>query len=229
MAPPPPRAALLLLLLLLLPHNAAVGGAGTTAPSPAVVNPFTAKAAFIRYWNRKVPNNRLHPAFFVAKVSPLPAADTASFPSALPDIRARLPALCSRAGLLCAAPAAGADAASLAKAAGPFKSYSNVNFSNYGIGGDQGADSFRNYSPDLNIAADSFRRYGRDSSGRADRFESYEADGNVVTANFTSYAGGATGGSGSFAPTPPGSKLCESSFVTMDTFRDSMATSIALA
>ncbi|RLN13486.1 F-box protein [Panicum miliaceum] len=112
MAPPPPRAALLLLLLL-LPHNAAAGGAGTAAPSPAVVNPFTAKAAFIRYWNGKVPNNRPHPAFFVAKLSPLPAADTASFPSALPDIRARLPALCSRAGLLCAASAAGADAASL--------------------------------------------------------------------------------------------------------------------
>ncbi|RLM62204.1 uncharacterized protein C2845_PM14G10270 [Panicum miliaceum] len=214
MAPPPPRAALLLLLLL-LPHNATAGGAGTAAPSPAV-NPFTVKAAFIRYWNRKVPNNRPHPAFFVAKLSPLPAADTASFPSTLPYIRARLPALCSRAGLLCAGPAADADAASLAKATGPFKGYSNANFSNYGTGGDQGADSFRNYSPDLNIAADSFRRYGRDSSGRADRFESYEADGNVVTANFTSYAGGATGGSGSFAAYAAGTNVPDSTFTNYD-------------
>ncbi|KAG2583585.1 BURP domain-containing protein 12-like [Panicum virgatum] len=210
--PPPPPRAVLLLLVLLLPHNAAAGGA---APSPAV-NPFTAKAAFIRYWNRKVPNNRPHPAFFVSKLSPLAAADTASFPSALPDIRARLPALCSRAGLLCAGPAADADAASLAKPAGPFKSYSNANFSNYGTGGDGGADSFRNYSPDLNIAADSFHRYGRDSSGRADRFDSYEADGNVVTANFTSYAGGATGGSGSFAAYAAGTNVPDSTFTNYD-------------
>lgn len=214
--PPPPRTVLLLLLLLLFPHNAAASTA---------VNPFTAKAAFIRYWNRKVPNNRPHPAFFVAKLSPLPAADSASFPSALPDIRARLPALCSRAGLLCAGPAssagADADAASLAAAAGtrgggPFKGYSNANFSNYGSGGDGGADSFRSYSPDLNIAADSFRRYARDSSDRADRFESYEADGNVVTANFTSYAGGSTGGSGTFASYAAETNVPDSTFTNYD-------------
>ncbi|KAG2607051.1 hypothetical protein PVAP13_4NG189200 [Panicum virgatum] len=210
-SPPPPPRAVLLLLLLLLPHNAAAAAAGASS----AVNPFTAKAAFIRYWNRKVPNNRPHPAFFVAKLSPLPAADTASFPSALPDIRARLPALCSRAGLLCAGPA-DAAAASLAAAAGPFTGYSNANFSNYGTGGDAGADAFRNYSPDLNIAADSFRRYGRDSSGRTDRFESYEADGNVVTANFTSYAGGATGGSGSFAAYASETNVPDSTFTNYD-------------
>ncbi|PUZ60068.1 hypothetical protein GQ55_4G094000 [Panicum hallii var. hallii] len=214
-SPPPPPRAVLLLLLLLLPHNAAAAGAGAAAGASSAVNPFTAKAAFIRYWNRKVPNNRPHPAFFVAKLSPLPAADTASFPSALPDIRARLPALCSRAGLLCAGPA-DAHAASLAAAAGPFTGYSNANFSNYGTGGGAGADSFRNYSPDLNIAADSFRRYGRDSSGRADRFESYEADGNVVTANFTSYAGGATGGSGSFAAYAAETNVPDSTFTNYD-------------
>ncbi|CAO2206589.1 unnamed protein product [Urochloa humidicola] len=223
--PPPPRAALLLLLLLLPRNAAAAAGAdsGAAAASPAV-NPFTAKAAFIRYWNRKVPNNRPHPAFFVSKLSPLPAADSASFPSALPDIRARLPALCSKAGLLCPAPAASADAdaASLAAAGprggggGPFKGYSNANFSNYGTGGESGADSFRNYSPDLNIAADSFRRYARDSSGRADRFDSYESDGNVVTSNFTSYAGGATGGSGTFAAYAAETNVPDSTFTNYD-------------
>ncbi|KAF8701863.1 hypothetical protein HU200_033188 [Digitaria exilis] len=215
--PPPPAAVLLLLLLLLIPHNAASAG-----PASPAVNPFTAKAAFIRYWNRKVPNNRPHPAFFVSKLSPLPAADSASFPSALPDIRARLPILCSRAGLLCpgaATTSSDADAASLAArggGGGPFKGYSNANFSNYGTGGESGADSFRNYSPDLNIAADSFRRYARDSSGRADRFESYEADGNVVTSNFSSYAGGATGGSGSFAAYAAETNVPDSTFANYD-------------
>ena len=213
--PPPIRTVLgatLLLLVYLLPHNAAAAaGAGA---SPAV-NPFTAKAAFIRYWNRKVPNNRPHPAFFVAKLSPLPAADSASFPSALPDIHARLPALCTKAALLCPGPAT-TDAASGPRGGGPFKGYSNANFSNYGTGGVAGADSFRNYSPDLNIAADSFRRYGRDSSGRADSFASYEADGNVVTANFTSYAGGATGGSGSFAAYAAETNVPDSTFTNYD-------------
>ncbi|AQK52170.1 BURP domain-containing protein 12 precursor [Zea mays] len=214
-SPPQPltRTVLAATLLLLL-HNAAARADGA---SPAV-NPFTAKAAFIRYWNRKVPNNRPHPAFFVAKLSPLPAADSASFPSALPDIRASLPALCTKAALLCPGPAT-TDAASLTsgrRGGGPFKGYNNANFSNYGTGGVAGTDSFQKYSPDLNIAADSFRRYGRDSSGRADSFTSYEADGNVVTANFTSYAGGATGGSGSFAAYAAETNVPDSTFTNYD-------------
>lgn len=217
MASPPPApphrilsAAVLVVLLL---HNAAAADAGASK----AVNPFTAKAAFIRYWNRKVPNNRPHPAFFVARLSPLPAADTASFPSALPDIRARLPALCSKAALLCAGPATDAGAASAGpRGGGPFKDYSNANFTNYGTGGGGGADSFRNYSPDLNIAADSFRRYARGSTDRADSFATYEADGNVVTANFTSYAGGATGGSGSFAAYAAETNVPDSTFTNYD-------------
>ncbi|XP_062190926.1 BURP domain-containing protein 12-like [Phragmites australis] len=214
-SPSPPLPVLsttILLLLLLLPHSAAGAGSGG---SPAV-NPFTAKAAFIRYWNRKVPNNRPHPAFFVSKLSPLPAAAAASFPSPLPDIRARLPALCSKAALLCPSGETASLEGRAAGAGGPFKGYSNANFTNYGTGGGAGADSFRNYSPDLNIAADSFRRYGRDSSGRDDRFESYEADGNVVTANFTSYAGGATGGSGSFAAYAAETNVPDSTFTNYD-------------
>ncbi|KAJ1268158.1 hypothetical protein BS78_07G115400 [Paspalum vaginatum] len=210
--PPPFRVLSATVLLVLLLHNAAAADAGAAAP----VNPFTAKAAFIRYWNRKVPNNHPHPAFFVAKLSPLPAADTASFPSALPDIRARLPALCAKAALLCAV--AGTDAASLAgpRGGGPFKDYSNANFTNYGTDGTGGADSFQKYSPDLNIAADSFRRYAHDSTDRADSFASYEADGNVVTGNFTSYAGGATGGSGSFAAYAAETNVPDSTFTNYD-------------
>ncbi|KAL6901008.1 hypothetical protein ACP4OV_005684 [Aristida adscensionis] len=215
MASPPPlphpvlSATFLLLLLVLLPHNAAASGG-----SPAV-NPFTAKAAFIRYWNRKVPNNRPHPAFFVSKLSPLPAAAAASFPADLPAIRDRLPMLCAKAALLCPAAATPSPAASKG-GGGPFKGYSNANFTNYGTGGGAGADSFQAYSPDLNIAADLFRRYGRDSSARADSFTAYEADGNVVTANFSSYAGGATGGSGSFAAYAAETNVPDSTFANYD-------------
>ncbi|KAL5222114.1 hypothetical protein ABZP36_026827 [Zizania latifolia] len=216
----PPRHHLVLPLLLLLVLRNATPGAGAGA-----VNPFTAKAAFIRYWNRRVPNNRPHPAFFVAKLSPLRAADSASFPDALPDIRARLPALCGKAAVLCPSAPDTETAASLALVAGqasggggggPFKGYSNANFTNYGSGGVGGADAFRNYSPDLNVPGDSFRRYGRDSTRRGDSFASYETDGNVVTANFTSYAGGATGGSGSFATYASGTNVPDSTFTNYD-------------
>lgn len=203
----PPHPVLSTLLLLLLLGNAAAGAAASSA-----VNPFTAKAAFIRYWNRKVPNNRPHPAFFVSKLSPLSAADAASFPSSLADIRAGLPALCSKASLLCPSP----EVASLVDRKGPFKSYSNANFTNYGSGAGAGTDGFSSYSPDLNLAADSFRRYSRGSSGRADAFTNYEANGNVVTANFTSYAGGATGGSGSFTTYATETNAPDSKFTNYD-------------
>ncbi|KAL5232314.1 hypothetical protein ABZP36_031090 [Zizania latifolia] len=210
---------LLLLLLPLLVVGNASPGAGAGA-----VNPFTAKAAFIRYWNRRVPNNRPHPAFFVAKLSPLRAADSASFPDALPDIRARLPALCGKAALLCPSAPDAETAASLAAGVprggggegGPFKGYNNANFTNYGSSGVGGADEFRTYSPDLNVPGDSFRRYGRDSSRRSDSFAGYEADGNVVTSDFTSYAGGATGGSGSFATYASGTNVPDSTFTNYD-------------
>lgn len=201
---------LLLLLLLVVVCNAA-GGDG------ARVNPFTAKAAFIRYWNRRVPNNRPHPAFFVAKLSPLQAADAASFAAALPRL---LPPLCARAALLCPSASDTETAASLAVGGGggggPFKGYSNANFTNYGSGGVGGADGFSAYSPDLNVVGDSFRRYGRDSTRRVDTFASYEAEGNVVTANFTSYAGAATGGSGSFSAYAADTNVPDSTFTNYD-------------
>ncbi|XP_044960800.1 BURP domain-containing protein 12-like [Hordeum vulgare subsp. vulgare] len=205
-SPPRPVLTALLLALLLLPPGNASGAAS--------VNPFTAKAAFIRYWNRKVPNNRPHPAFFVSKLSPLPAADAASFPSSLPDIRARLPTLCSKAALLC--PSSSGSESDVAARKGPFTGYRDANFTNYGSGAGAGTDGFKNYSPDVNIAGDSFRRYGRDSSARADSFSTYEANGNVVTANFTSYAGGATGGSGSFTSYAANTNVPESRFTNYD-------------
>ncbi|KAI4973798.1 hypothetical protein ZWY2020_041579 [Hordeum vulgare] len=205
-SPPRPVLTALLLALLLLPPGNASGAAS--------VNPFTAKAAFIRYWNRKVPNNRPHPAFFVSKLSPLPAADAASFPSSLPDIRARLPTLCSKAALLC--PSSSGSESDVAARKGPFTGYRDANFTNYGSGAGAGTDGFKNYSPDVNIAGDSFRRYGRDSSARADSFSTYESNGNVVTANFTSYAGGATGGSGSFTSYAANTNVPESRFTNYD-------------
>ena len=204
----PPHPVVITTLLLFLPILLLRNAAGAVAASSAV-NPFTAKAAFIRYWNRKVPNNHPHPAFFVSKLSPLSATDAASFPSSLADIRARLPTLCSKASLLCPS----SDVASLVDRKAPFI---NANFTNYGSGAGAGTDGFNNYSPDINLSADTFRRYARDSSGRADKFTTYEANGNVVTANFTSYAGGATGGSGSFTAYAADTNAPDSKFTNYD-------------
>ncbi|CAM0951018.1 unnamed protein product [Alopecurus aequalis] len=178
------------------------------------VNPFTAKAAFIRYWNRKVHSNRLHPAFFFAKLSPLSAPDAAAFSSlaAAGQLGSRLPAFCVAASILCPATfdaiwsgsssvsgeASGSSPASNSTAA-PFKNYDNGNFSSYGNSGGGGADAFAVYSRGQINPVDSFRRYGKGSLGRNDSFATYEALGNVGTASFNSYNSGATGGSGEFA------------------------------
>ncbi|XP_072994220.1 BURP domain-containing protein 12-like [Typha latifolia] len=201
MAIPSPYLHLRLRLLLLLLLVWYVAASHSSTLSNSSVNPFTAKAALIRYWNRKVPNNYPHPSFFVSKVSPLSALDSATFSSlaAAGDLSARLPALCSAGRLLCGNYSAPVDA-SLSKSTTPsaFSSYENSNFSSYGTGAGGGADSFASYSPDLNVPIDTFRRYSRDAAGHNDSFTSYAPDGNVVTANFTSYGSSATGGAGSF-------------------------------
>uniref|UniRef100_A0A0E0B1I1 BURP domain-containing protein n=1 Tax=Oryza glumipatula TaxID=40148 RepID=A0A0E0B1I1_9ORYZ len=145
-------------------------------------SPFTAKAAFVRYWNRKVHSNRPHPAFFFAKLSPLSAPDAAAFSTlaAAGQLGSRIRAFCAAASLLC------------------------PTTPGYGNSGGGGADQFAVYSSGHSNGGggggiDSFRRYGKGSQGRNDSFTSYEAEGNVGTSSFTSYNGDATGGAGGFS------------------------------
>ncbi|KAK3133114.1 hypothetical protein QOZ80_6AG0532520 [Eleusine coracana subsp. coracana] len=182
------------------------------------VNPFTAKAAFIRYWNRKVHSARPHPAFFFAKLSPLSAPDAAAFSTlaSAGKLASRIRDFCVAASLLCPSPPSASwssssptakDAADAQNASGggsgsgaPFKDYENGNFSSYGNNGGGGADQFAVYSRGKNgDPMDSFRRYGKASLGRNDSFATYESGNNVGTSTFASYTTGATGGAGDFA------------------------------
>ncbi|RLN36004.1 BURP domain-containing protein 14-like [Panicum miliaceum] len=185
------------------------------------VNPFTAKAAFIRYWNRKVRSNRPHPAFFFAKLSPLSAPDAAAFSTlaSAGKLASRIRDFCAAASLLCpstpaASWSASSSSSSVEGAAGgvassgagasagspaPFKNYENGNFSSYGNSGGGGADQFAVYSSGKSGPVDSFKRYGKGSLGRNDSFTIYEVGGNVGTSSFSSYTTGATGGAGEFA------------------------------
>nr|XP_010925453.1 BURP domain-containing protein 12 [Elaeis guineensis] len=201
MATPPPFFLLFLLLSLHLFSHVVEAG-NSSSPKTAAPNPFTAKAALIRYWNRKVPNGRPHPDFLVSKLSPLSALDTASFSSLAASgggaaLSPRLPALCAAARLLCSPSLSTSTASHPSDSA--FATYADSNFSNYGTDRAGGADSFKNYSASENLPVDTFRRYSRDSAGHDDSFAVYQPDGNVVTANFTSYASAATGGAGDFS------------------------------
>ncbi|KAK8933189.1 BURP domain-containing protein 12 [Platanthera zijinensis] len=179
-----------LLLLLPLIFSAALTSA----------NPFTEKAALIRYWNRKIPNNLPHPDFLVSKLTPLSAAAAATFyklASTDPTLlSSRLSSFCSAAGLLCPADLN----TSLSHSPQPdFKAYQNSNFTNYVTDVNGGVSSFKNYSDNLNVPVDTFRRYNPHSVFNTDKFTSYARDGNVVTANFTSYGGSSSvGGSEEF-------------------------------
>ncbi|KAG6505282.1 hypothetical protein ZIOFF_037636 [Zingiber officinale] len=193
--------ALIFLLLYLFSFRQADVAAADASPAE---NPFTARAALIRYWNRKVPTNRGQPAFLLAKLSPLSALDSATFSSlAAADpasLSLRLPALCAAARILCNPADANTYSADSRKDdSSAFAAYQNSNFSDYGSGAKGGSNAFKNYSDDLNVPVDSFRRYSRDSVRHNESFASYAPDGNVVTANFTSYASSATGGAGEFS------------------------------
>ncbi|XP_020599661.1 BURP domain-containing protein 12-like [Phalaenopsis equestris] len=156
-----------------------------TSPSP---NPFTEKAALIRYWNRKIPNNLPHPSFLLSKLTPLSASDaTTFFNLAASDpslISSHLTSFCSAAGLLCPT--------DLTPSLSSHPR--DTSFTNYGTGSADGLSSFKNYSDNINVPLDTFRRYGRDSAGHDDKFSFYDHNGNAVTANFTSYGTNTAGG-----------------------------------
>ncbi|KAH0463856.1 hypothetical protein IEQ34_006642 [Dendrobium chrysotoxum] len=173
--------------------------AAVASPTPSP-SPFTERAALIRYWNRKIPNNLPHPAFLVSKLTPLSASDATTFfnlaasdPSLLSS---HLASFCSAAGLLC--PTDLTPSLSSHPRDSDFAAYQNSNFTNYGTDSADGLSSFKNYSDGLNVPLDTFRRYGRDSAGHDDKFSFYAPDGNVVTANFTSYGTNTAGGTDEF-------------------------------
>ncbi|KAM0947791.1 putative BURP domain-containing protein [Dioscorea sansibarensis] len=166
----------------------------TNGASP---NPFTAKAAVIRYWDRKIPNQRPHPSFLLSKLSPLSALDSTTYSSLLSSdpssLTPHLLAFCSAAHLLCSP-----SLTSKSPKDSNFGNYNNVNFTNYGTSAAGGQDSFKNYSKSQTIPVDSFRSYSRESAGHDETFTTYSPNGTIITDNFTSYATTATGGSGDF-------------------------------
>ncbi|PKA64600.1 BURP domain-containing protein 12 [Apostasia shenzhenica] len=186
--------------LLLMVSLMSAAGADEAPPAKSSMNPFTEKAAVIRYWNRKVLNNLPHPAFIVSKLTPLSATDAATFlafASGDPaKLSSRLSSFCSAAGLLCSVQPTPSLASYPPDSA--FIGYEESNFTNYGTDAAGGLSSFKNYSVVPSNHFDTFHRYGRDSTGHNDSFSTYDPSGNVVTANFTSYGTNTAGGYDNF-------------------------------
>ncbi|KAK2977761.1 hypothetical protein RJ640_016150 [Escallonia rubra] len=187
-------------LYLISCFNVGLAGTGEkSGGSSAGVNPFTPKAYLVRYWKKQIANDLPKPEFFLKKVSPLNAVQSASF-SKLADQNAlstQLPSFCSAANLLCFPDLS----PSLEKHSGDvnFATYSNRNFTNYGTRRSSGVDSFKNYTDGDNIAVDSFRQYSRDSLGHDDSFTGYARDGNVADQTFNTYGTNALGANGDFS------------------------------
>ncbi|KAJ3709349.1 hypothetical protein LUZ61_013054 [Rhynchospora tenuis] len=200
MAPPLTLTRLLLCLSLAALSSSASSSASSSSSEKVKVkvkvNPFTSRAATIRYWNRKVPNNAPHPDFLLSLLSPLPLplSSSTSLSSSLASLP---PSFCLSARLLCPNTTLFLSPSSSSPDS-RFSSYSSRNFTNYATDATHGASSFSTYSPDDNIPVDTFRRYGRDATSHNSSFASYSAEANVGTDNFTSYGASATGGSAGF-------------------------------
>lgn len=205
--------ATLLLLFLFFLHLSSATISVTQAKSST--NPFTAKAALIRYWNRKVSNNLPHPYFIVSKLTPLSAVDASTFSTLATGDPSKLSthlfSFCSSAALLCSTDLT----PSLSSHPGDsdFTKYESSNFTNYDNEAAGGLSSFKNYSDGLNVPFDTFRRYGRDSAGHDDSFSFYAPDGNVVTANFTSYGTSTAGGVDNFTSYDHSSNVPDLGFI----------------
>lgn len=160
-----------------------------------IINPFTAKASLIRYWNKQISNNLPKPSFLLSKASPLSAVDSAFFTklASQKSLSSHLSSFCFSANLFCFF-----DSKPTLDKNSSFAFYSNKHFYNYGTGRLSGIDSFKNYSGGNNFATASFTRYSRSSTAHHEDFTAYANDANVAASNFTSYASGATGGSGGF-------------------------------
>lgn len=176
----------------------ALGGASEVAAgrSPSRANPFTPKAALVRYWNKRIGSESQKSAFLLSKASPLSAVETVTFTklaarNALSDY---LPAFCKSANLFCFP-----DLGQSLEKHGPndnFAGYSNKNFTSYGTRGRSGANSFKNYTD--YFPQNSFMRYSRDSAAHNDNFNNYANGGNTMDLGFKGYGSGAIGGAGEF-------------------------------
>ncbi|XP_034694929.1 polygalacturonase 1 beta-like protein 3 [Vitis riparia] len=180
-----------------LAFNVALGGGSEVAgESRDRANPFTPKAALVRYWNKQIGSDLQKSTFLLSRASPLSAVESATFTklAAQNALSNYLPAFCKSANLFCFP-----DLGQSLEKHGPnsnFAVYSNKNFTNYGIGGHGGTDSFKNYTDDFPV--DSFRRYSRDSAGHNDNFDNYGPEGNTMDLSFNGYGSGATRGVGEF-------------------------------
>ncbi|XP_031476538.1 polygalacturonase 1 beta-like protein 3 [Nymphaea colorata] len=183
------------LLLLLLQFLMAIASGSGGVPG---LNPLSAKASVLRYWNVHIPNTP-KPAFLMEKASPLDALHSSVLRryAEQSSLALHLPTLCDAAHLFCFPD----PSPSLEKHESnvDFTSYSGRNFSNYRSGSTGGIDSFKKYSENANVAANSFTRYSRDSSRHDDSFSSYVPDVNVGDSEFLSYGVAASGGSGQFS------------------------------
>ncbi|KAG0464205.1 hypothetical protein HPP92_020274 [Vanilla planifolia] len=185
---------ILLLIFFFLLSAAASPSLADSSP-----NPFTPKAALMRYWNLKIPNRSPRPPFFVSKLTPLSTPDAAKFSSLAAgdpfSLSNDLHSFCSAANLLCnpdLLPSLATHSLSSS-----FAVYEDKNFTNYGTNSAGATSVFSNYSG-FNIPFSVFRRYGRDGAGPDDDFSLYGTNGNVVGTNFTSYGGQAAGGEDNF-------------------------------
>lgn len=180
----------LFILFFLLAASAVsfASAADASAPAKSSTNPFTEKAALLRYWTRKIPNASPHPPFLVSKLTPLSASAAAKFSAiAASDpfkLSSSLPPFCSAAALFCNAELAPSLTSHPGDSA--FSGYDNGNFSNYGTKAAGGLTSFQNYTDEFPF--NTFRRYAHDSDAHDDSFSIYgHNNNNDVQANFTSY------------------------------------------
>ncbi|PKU76880.1 BURP domain-containing protein 12-like [Dendrobium catenatum] len=189
----------LILAILISLALSTTAAENSPAPAKSSSNPFTEKAALLRYWNRKIPNSSRHPQFLVSKLTPLSISDAAKFSTiAASDpfkLSSSLPSFCSAAALLCTTELTPSLASHPSDSA--FSSYENSNFSNYANTASEGLSSFKNYFGN-EVPLSTFNRYGHDSGGHNDSFAKY-GPGNVDTgANFTSYGANSASGNDKF-------------------------------
>ncbi|CAN0839557.1 Polygalacturonase 1 beta-like protein 3 [Linum grandiflorum] len=167
----------------------------TIQQNEAIHNPFSPKAASIRYWNNHVLSGLPKSHFLLSKASPLTASQSAFLTklAAQNSLSSHLHSFCSLANLFCSFDS---DSSS-SQFHSNFAIYtSNRRFSNYATAG--GVDSFKNYSTGINSASDSFLKYSPRSNRHNEVFANYAVDANVATATFGNYGSGATGGVGDF-------------------------------
>ncbi|XP_074284398.1 polygalacturonase 1 beta-like protein 2 [Silene latifolia] len=192
------------LFLVLLSLYSHVSEAEKTEHSNDRLNPFTAKASLIRYWNNHISNNIPKPAFLLSKASPLNALDTTIFTqlASQHSLKTRLSSFCKAAHLFCEfdTPLEIDNGSPTPPHHGDsdFTSYNSKQFSTYGKSKLGGVDSFKNYSSNVNMPVDSFTRYSPASAKHTEAFTNYANNGNVANDSFTNYGTGATGGLGEF-------------------------------